>query len=56
MTQRPAPRPLSIVEAVIPVAGPILLVGLAHILFRDADALGSNQVALTVAPVFGSVT
>jgi NhaC family Na+:H+ antiporter len=47
---RPAePQPLSLLEAIVPVAGLILLVGLSYFLFGDAGAVGPNQVALVVA-------
>lgn len=49
MTRPETPQPLSMIEAVIPVAALILLVALAYFLFGDAGALGPNQVALTVA-------
>lgn len=48
-TERPAPRPPSLFEAIVPVAALILLVGLSFVLFGDAGAHGPNQVALTVA-------
>lgn len=48
-TERPAPRPPSLFEAIVPVAALILLVGLSFLLFGDAGAEGPNQVALTVA-------
>jgi len=43
------PKPLSLTEAVIPVAGLIVLVALSYFLFGDAGAAGPNQVALVVA-------
>jgi NhaC family Na+:H+ antiporter len=47
---RPAtPEPLSLVEAVVPVASLIALVALSYYLFGDAGAAGPNQVALVVA-------
>ncbi len=49
MTRPTEPRPLSMTEAVIPVASLILLVALSYFLFGDAGAAGPNQVALTVA-------
>jgi hypothetical protein len=45
------PRPPSPVEAVIPVASLILLVGLSYFLLGDAGAMGPNQVALVIATV-----
>jgi len=44
-----SPQPLTLTEAIIPVASLIVLVGLSYFLFGDAGALGPNQVALTVA-------
>lgn len=57
MTERPTEqsgpdseqRPLSLAEAVIPVAALIGLVALAYYLFGDAGAKGPNQVALIAA-------
>jgi NhaC family Na+:H+ antiporter len=49
MAQPDAPQPLTLTEAVIPVASLILLVALSYYLFGDAGAGGPNQVALTVA-------
>lgn len=43
------PQPLSMTEAVVPVAALILLVALSFFLFGDAGAGGPNQVALTIA-------
>lgn len=51
-TDKPAraqPRPLTLVEAVIPVASLILLIAVSYYLFGDAGANGPNQVALTIA-------
>lgn len=48
--KRPSqPQPLSLLEAAVPVASLILLVGLSYFLFGDAGALGPNQVALVIA-------
>jgi len=55
MTRPATPQPLSMTEAVIPVAALILLVALAYFLFGDAGALGPNQVALTVAAMIAVV-
>jgi NhaC family Na+:H+ antiporter len=41
--------PLSLIEAIIPVASLIALVGLSYYLFRDGGAKGPNQVAMVVA-------
>lgn len=46
LDQRP---PLSLIEAIIPVASLIVLVSLSYYLFGDAGANGPNQVALIVA-------
>jgi NhaC family Na+:H+ antiporter len=43
------PQPLSLIEAIIPVASLIILVGLSYFLFGDAGALGPNQVALVIS-------
>ena len=43
------PQPLTLTEAIIPVASLILLVALSYFLFGDAGAVGPNQVALVVA-------
>jgi len=45
----PSSSPLSLTEAIVPVAALILLVGLSFFLFGDAGAAGPNQVALVVA-------
>lgn len=42
-------QPLSLIDAIIPVAALIVLVALSFLLFGDAGASGPNQVALTVA-------
>jgi Na+:H+ antiporter, NhaC family len=42
-------QPLTLTEAIIPVASLIVLVALSYFLFGDAGALGPNQVALLVA-------
>ena len=49
MTRPDSPEPLTLAEAIIPIAGLVLLVALSFYLFGDAGALGPNQVALTVA-------
>lgn len=49
MTQPDTPQPLTLAEAVIPVASLIVLVALSYFLFGDAGAGGPNQVALVVA-------
>ena len=43
------PRPLTTVEALIPIVSLIGLVTLSFVLFGDAGALGPNQIALVVA-------
>jgi len=45
------PRPLTFVEALVPIVSLIALVGLSFFLFGDAGALGPNQVALVVATI-----
>ncbi len=45
----PPPQPLTLTEAIIPIAALIVLVALSYVLFGDAGANGPNQVALTVA-------
>lgn len=49
MTEAEQPRPLTMVEAIIPVASLVLLVGSSYYLFGDAGAAGPNQVALVFA-------
>ena len=49
MRKHAHPQPLTLVEAIIPVASLILLVGLSYYLFGDAGASGPSQVALVVA-------
>ena len=49
MNRPETPQPLSMTEAVIPVASLIVLVALSYFLFGDAGAAGPNQVALTIA-------
>src|SRR5262245_40953530 len=49
MARPDTPQPLTLFEAVVPVAALILLVGLSYYLFGDAGALGPNQVAPAVA-------
>jgi NhaC family Na+:H+ antiporter len=48
--ERPdSPQPLTLAEAIVPVAALIVLVALSYFLFGDAGALGPNQIALVVA-------
>lgn len=51
MSQQPpaprAPEPLSITEALIPIAALVVLLGLSYYLFGDEAAAGPNQIALT---------
>lgn len=49
MKRPDTPQPLSLIEAIIPVASLIALVGLSYFLFGDAGAGGPNQVALVIA-------
>jgi NhaC family Na+:H+ antiporter len=44
--ERPPP---TLIEAIIPIASLILLVGLSYYLFRDAGAKGPNQVGMVIA-------
>ena len=44
-----APRPLTTVEALVPIVSLIGLVTLSFLLFGDAGALGPNQIALVAA-------
>ena len=43
------PQPLTLTEALIPIASLILLVAISYYLFGDGGAFGPNQVALVVA-------
>lgn len=43
------PRPVTLIEALIPIVSLIGLVSLSFYLFGDAGALGPNQVALVIA-------
>jgi len=49
MTRPDSPQPVTLTEAIVPVASLILLVGLSYFLFGDAGAVGPNQVALVIA-------
>ena len=49
MSRTAEPQPLTLTEAVIPVASLVVLVALSYFLFGDAGAAGPNQVALTFA-------
>ena len=49
MNRPDSPQPLTLTEAIIPVASLIALVALSFYLFGDAGAGGPNQVALVVA-------
>ena len=49
MARPDEPQPFTLVEAIIPIAGLIVLVGLSYFLFGDGGAAGPNQVALVVA-------
>jgi len=49
VTRPDTPQPLTLTEAIIPVASLILFVALSYYLFGDGGAGGPNQVALTVA-------
>jgi NhaC family Na+:H+ antiporter len=43
------PKPLTLTEALIPIASLIILVAISYYLFGDGGAFGPNQVALVVA-------
>ncbi|MBC8747619.1 MULTISPECIES: Na+/H+ antiporter NhaC [Paraburkholderia] len=49
MNRPESPQPVTLTEAIIPVASLVILVGLSYYLFGDAGASGPNQVGLTVA-------
>jgi NhaC family Na+:H+ antiporter len=49
LTTPDQPQPLTLGEAIVPIAALILLVALSFYLFGDAGAGGPNQVALSVA-------
>ncbi|MCM2311533.1 MAG: hypothetical protein NDI84_09020 [Steroidobacteraceae bacterium] len=49
MERADSPQPLSLLEAIVPVASLIVLVGLSYYLFGDRGAVGPNQVAIVVA-------
>jgi len=49
-----APEPLSVAEALIPVAGLVLLLGLSYVLFGDEAAAGPNQIALMFCALVAS--
>ena len=49
MATADTPQPLTLFEAIIPLASLIVLVALSYYLFGDAGALGPNQVALVLA-------
>jgi NhaC family Na+:H+ antiporter len=49
MKRPESPEPVTMIEAIIPVASLIVLVGLSYYLFGDAGAGGPNQVGLVAA-------
>jgi NhaC family Na+:H+ antiporter len=49
MNRPESPQPVTLTEAIIPIASLVVLVGLSYFLFGDAGASGPNQVGLTVA-------
>lgn len=49
MNRPDSPQAPTLIEAIIPVVGLIVLVVLSYYLFGDAGAGGPNQVALVVA-------
>ena len=54
MARPSSPEPLSMTEAIIPIAALVLLVSLSFYLFGDGGALGPNQVALTVGAMIAA--
>jgi len=48
-------EPLTLIEAIIPVACLILLVGLSYYLFGDGGAAGPNQIALVIATMIAVI-
>ncbi|MBK6806096.1 MAG: Na+/H+ antiporter NhaC [Betaproteobacteria bacterium] len=54
MSRTAEPQPLTLTEAVIPVASLVVLVALSYFLFGDAGASGPNQVALTFATMIAA--
>lgn len=54
MVRPDTPQPLTLIEAILPVAGLIALVALSYFLFGDAGALGPNQIALVVATMLAA--
>ena len=49
MTRPDEIQPLTFFEALVPIAGLVILVGSSFFLFGDAGAGGPNQVALVMA-------
>ncbi|RKT13833.1 hypothetical protein B0G69_7041 [Paraburkholderia sp. RAU2J] len=49
MKRSESPEPVTVIEAIMPVASLIVPVGLSYYLFGDADASGPNQVGLVAA-------
>src|SRR5512139_2536844 len=49
MARPDTPQPLSLTEAIVPIASLVVLVALSYFLFGDGGAAGPNQVALVVA-------
>jgi NhaC family Na+:H+ antiporter len=54
MSETDEVQPLGLIEAIIPVASLIVLVGLSYFLFGDAGTSGPSQVALTVATLIAT--
>jgi len=48
-----AQPPLTLIEALVPAVGLVVLINLSFYLFGDAGALGPNQIALVVAATLG---
>jgi NhaC family Na+:H+ antiporter len=55
MTRPDGPQPLTLVEAMVPVTGLIILVALSYYLFGDAAASGPSQIALVMATLIAVI-
>lgn len=54
MSEPDQPTPLTLAEALVPVVGLILLIGLSYYLFGTAAASGPTQVALVIATMIAA--
>lgn len=54
MKRPESPQPVTLFEAIIPIASLIVLVGLSYYLFGDAGAGGPNQVGLVIATMIAA--